>query len=268
MRIVDYVIERIYITVICVMMSVITLFPQFVLGQEFNLESEMELGVSYFQNAQFKEAFPHFEKISEVLSHSGDEEILPVIYYFCQSCKIFSEDIGGSIPYGEKALSFKTLPSEYQIQVLKSLLSAYDELGMNDKCVLAINELNLLWKSFKVSDIIESLVNYYTNHDEYLKVITFENDLQYFKDIDALINIDKTAQAIQLNTIYMCMAKAHSELKNFNKSILYLEKCIQTLTPYTQDNMSAIYLMMADNYNKMGDKKSALKCQKLAIQTK
>lgn len=250
-----------------IIISIITLFPQFVSGQEYNLESEMELGVVCFKNAQFKEAFPHFEKISEVLSNSGDEEVLPVIYYFCQSCKFFSGDVQGSIPYGEKAVRFKTLPPEYQIQVLKILLSAYDEFALQDKCENTIDMLKLLWKSYKVTDIIESLVTYYSTHQDYLNVIKLENDLLYLKNIDTSNDIDQTSNTVQLNSIYMCMAKAYSELNDFGRSISYLQKCIETLTPYTKENKSTIYLMMADSYNKMGDKKSALKYQKLAIET-
>lgn len=263
---IDKIKEKTHVTVVCVMMSIITLFPQFVSGQECNLESEVKLGVAHFQNAQFKEALPHFEKIVEVLSHSGDEEVLPVIYYFCQSCKIFCGDTKGSIPYGEKAIKFKTLPLEYQIQVLTSLLSAYDELALHDKCMHTINRLNLLWKSYRTLDIIESLISYYTNHQEYLNVVNFENDLQNLKDIEDSNDIDSTSNTVLLNTIYLCMAKAYSELKDYNKSISYLEKCIDTLTPYTHEHKSTIYSMMAFNYNKMGDKKSALKYHKLALE--
>lgn len=64
----------------------------------------------------------------------------------------------------------------------------------------------------------------------------------------------------------MCMARAFSEQQEYNKSLSYLGRCLETLTPYNQENKSTIYLMMADNYNKLGDKKSALKYQKLAIE--
>lgn len=242
-------------------------FPQFIFGQECDLESEMQQGIANIQNAQFKEALPHFEKISQVLTQTGDEETLPVIYYLCQSCKFISGDIVGSIPYGEKAINFKSLPPEYQIQVLKSLLTAYDELALKDKCDNTIAKINLLWKTYKVSDVIETLVSYYTTHQEYTNVISRETDLQYFENIEASNGINQTSNTIQLNTIYMCMAKAYSEMKGFVKSNSYLEKCIETLTPYTQENRSTIYLMMADNFNKLGDKKSALKYQKLALET-
>lgn len=258
---------RVHAIVICVMVSVIILFPQFISAQESNLESEMELGLAYFQDAQFKEAFPYFEKISVALSNSGDEESLPIIYYFCHSCKYLSGDIVGSIPYGENAIKFETLPSELKIQVLKSLLNAYDELACQDKCLNTIDQLKILWKSYKATDIIESLVAYYSIHEEYANVILLEKDLQYIHNTNASNEMDQRSNMIQINTIYMCMAKAYSELKDFSKSLSYLEKCIETLTPSTQENKSTIYLMMADNYNKMGDKKSALKYQKLAIDT-
>lgn len=256
---------NIFVSVIT--LALLVIFPQFIYGQECDLESEMEIGVANFRNAQFKEALPHFEKISKVLSQTHDEEVLPVIYFFCQSCKLYSGDIAGSISYGEKAINFNTLSREYQIQVLKSLLIAYDELALQDKCDNTIEKINLLWKTYKVSDVIETLVSYYTSHEEYTKVISREADLQYFDNIDASTEIDQTSNTIQLNTIYMCMAKAFSELKDYKKSISYLAKCLETLTPYTQENKSTIYLMMADNYNKLGDKKLALKYQKLAFET-
>lgn len=254
------------VPVLGIILTMLGLFPQFVLGQEFNLESEFEQGVSNFQNARFKEAFHHFEKISKVLSQSGDEEVLPVIYYLCQSCKYSSGDIAGSIPYGENAIQFTTLSLEYQIQVLKSLLGAYDELGLEDKCLNTIAKLNLLWNSLKVTDIMEPLLSYYSKHQEYEKITSFESDLQYLKNDDASTDIDRISTTIQLNTIYMCMARAFSELQEYNKSLSYLKRCLETLTPYNQDNKSTIYLMMADSYNKLGDKKSALKYQKLAIE--
>lgn len=249
-----------------IILTLLALCPQFALGQGFNLESELEQGVANVQNAQFKEAIPHFEKISEVLSQSGDEEVLPVIYYFCQLCKYNSDDIAGSISYGEKAIQFTTLPVEYQIQVLRSLLGAYDELGLEDKCLSTVAKLNLLWKSSKVTDIIEPLLSYYSTHQEYEKITSFDSDVQSLKNTDASNDIDRISTTIQLNTIYMCMARAFSEQHEYNKSLSYLEKCLETLTPYNQENKPTIYLMMADSYNKLGDKKSALKYQKLAIE--
>lgn len=257
---------EINLPVVGIILTLLALFPQFVFGQEYNLESELEQGVWNLQNAQFKEAFPHFEKISEMLSQSGEEEVLPVIYYFCQSCKFNSGDIASSIPFGEKAINFTTIPIEYQIQVLRTLLNAYDELGLEDKCLQTIAKLKQLWKSSKAMDIIEPLLTYYSNRQEHTKVISFENDLQSLKSNDDSNDIDKISYTIQLNTIYMCMARAFSELKDYNESISYLQKCLETLTPYTLVNKSTIYLMMADNYHKIGDKKSALKYQKLAIE--
>lgn len=254
------------VPVLGIVLTLLALFPQFVSGQEFSLESELEQGVTKFQNAQFKEAFSHFEKITEVLSQSGDEEALPVIYYFCQSCKFNGGDIAGSIPYGEKALNFTTLTFEYQIQVLRSLLGAYDELGLEDKCLSTVAKLNFLWQSWKVTDIIEPLLSYYSIHQEYEKIISFESDLQFLKSNDASTDIDRISTTIQLNTIYMCMAKAFFEQTEYNKSLSYLERCLETLTPYNQENKSTIYLMMSDNYKKLGDKKSALRYQKLAIE--
>lgn len=177
--------------VLGIILTLLALCPQFVFGQEFNIDSELEQGVSNFQNAQFIEAFPHFEKISEVLLQSGDDEYLPVIYYFCQSCKYNSGDIAGSVLYGEKAIQFTTLPLEYQIQVLRSLLGAYDELGLEDKCLSTVTKLNLLWKSYKVTDIIEPIFSYYLTHQEYGKIIAFESDLQYLKSNDVSNDIVK-----------------------------------------------------------------------------
>lgn len=257
---------RINASVLGIVLTLLALFPQFVSGQEFSLDSELEQGVSNFQNAQFKEALSHFEKITEVLSQSRDEEALPVIYYFCQSCKYNSGDIAGSVPYGEKALNFTTLPFQYQIQVLRSLLGAYDELGLEDKCLSTVEKLNLLWKSSKITDIIEPLLTYYSNHQEYEKITSLESDLQYLESNDASNDIDRISKTIQLNTIYMCMAAAFSEQQEYNKSLSYLQRCLETLTPYNQENKSTICLMMADNYNKLGNKKSALRYQKIAIE--
>lgn len=258
--------NRIKVSILGIILILLSLFPQFVFGQEFNIESELELGVANLQNAQFNDAFHHFEIISEVLSQSGDEEVLPVIYYLCQSCKYSCGDIAASITYGEKAIQFTTLPFEYQIQVLSSLLGAYDELGLEDKCLNTIAKLNLLWKSSKVTDIIAPLLSYYSMHKEYDKITSFDSDLQYLKSYDTSTDIDQISTTIQLNTIFMCMARAFSEQQEYDKSISYLERCLETLTPYNQENKSKIYLMMADSYNKLGDKKSALKYQKLAIE--
>lgn len=241
------------------------MIPQLIFGQGYEIESEMEQGINYYQNAQFNQALPHFKIVAKALSESGDDEILPVIYYLCQSCEFLNGNIGGSIPYGEKAINCNKLPSEYRIQVLRSLLSAYDELALKDKCDSTIDKLYLLWDSYKVSDIIEAIVSYYCNHEEYAKIVGVEGRLNHLNNLEASNDIDKTSNKIQMNTIYMCMAKAFSELENYNKSISYLEKCIDTLIPCTQEN-STIYLMMADSYNKLGDKKAALKYQKLAIE--
>lgn len=259
--------KRIQTYISKVILTLFILFPQVISGQEYDVESEMEKGIAYFNNAQFNEAFTKFEKISEVLSQSEDQELLPIIYYNCQHCKYLSGDIRGSISYGEKAINLRPLPPDYQIYVLSTLLKAYDELGFKDKCVSTIAKLDLLWKSFKVTDILETLVVYYYIHQDHSKVISFENELQYLTNIDTPNDLDKITYTVHLNTIYMCMSGSFSELKNYNKSISYLEKCLETLTPYTQENKSAIYLDMADQYNKLGDKKSALKYQKLAIET-
>ncbi len=104
--------NRIKVSILGIILILLSLFPQFVFGQEFNIESELELGVANLQNAQFNDAFHHFEIISEVLSQSGDEEVLPVIYYLCQSSKYSCVNIAALFTYGEKAIQFTTLPFE------------------------------------------------------------------------------------------------------------------------------------------------------------
>lgn len=250
-----------------VLLVFLTISSRIKYGQTQDLNTDIEKGVQCFQNADFQQALIHLERVSDKLSSLGDKETLPIIYSICGMASFHINDFSKSIQYNEKALIYSNLPIECRVQVLTTQLNCYGELSLNEKCALTIESLSTLFNEYKSVDIIEALICYYFTNKDFAKVIEYENTLAEITQINNDTEKNRIATTFKWEYIYLSLGSSFLNLNNSEKAILYLSKCLECLTPYTEKQRSTIYALIAKAYSNIGDKKNALKYQKLSVET-
>lgn len=255
--------KSLFITII-----VIFSMPAQLQAQVIDWNSEFEFGFTKFKEGNWKEAFPHLEKIANALPSLGlDENGECMIYFACGTCAQQMGDIKKCIQYNTKALAISGIPVELRIQLLTSQLDNYSGLSMKNECERIINDMMGIYRSRKDINLVHEIMSYYLKEGKFSKVIEFEKDIPNFIVPLATNEMDKISNSIQWNSIYVCLAHSYDELKMYDKALNYFQKGLDTTTEYNKEMQSAIYESISKIYNKTGDKKSALKYQKLAVES-
>lgn len=236
--------------------------------QSTNWDYELEQGVKNFQNANFKDALVHLDKIANAIPTLGiDDQNAGMIYFMCGTCSSQLGQVENSIKYNNFALKLPTLPQELTIQLLGSQLDNYNILGLYANCNSIINRMMNLYDVNKTIDIVQFLIVYYVEHQQYNEAVKFEKELSDIIVPPAQNEIDRVTNKKEWNTIYMGLAHAFTELKEYDKALNYYSKSLETVTEYNKDTRSVIYSSIAKIFEIKGDKQSAIKYKKLAIET-
>lgn len=251
-----------------VILMVIILYPSQANAQNVNWDNEIEQGFTKFQEGDWAGAFVHLEKISNALSSIGtDTDIERTVYFACGLCTQQMGELNKSIAYNSKALELPNTPIDMTIQLLGSQLHNYSELSMKDNCEKAVDRMMEIYKSYRYIDLAQSIMTYYSEIGNFNKVIEFETDLSRLIIPTEKTEMEKISNAIQLNTIYMCLAHSYMELKDFTKALQYYNKSLETVTEYNKNNLSLIYAAISQIYDIKGNRAEALKYQKLAVES-
>lgn len=250
-----------------IIIALLILMAQTVYGQENNIEKEIEQGILNFQNAQFEQALLHLEPIVQIIPENYCWNDRAILIFICESSAIAIEDFEKVILYGEKLKKINDLPIEYKIQNLNYLLGAYDALAQETKCISTIDQLKNIFTSYKSINILDAITLYYLLHKNYTEIICFEEDLKLINSDQNKGELDDITDKIAWNSVYMGLAQSFMQLEDYHKAITYLEKSLDTIIPAIEDNRSGIYQSLSRAYLELGDKKTALKYQKLAIES-
>lgn len=249
-------------------MTLFILWPSCIKAQNVNLGSEIELGFTKFQEGDWTEALAHLEIISSNLSSLGaDTDIERTVYYACGMCAQRIGELNKSIAYNVKALELPNTPMDMTIQLLCSQLQNYSDLSMMNNCKKIIERMMNIYRLHKYIDLAQSVMEYYSRIGSYNKVIEFEKDLPQLIVPTANTEMNKISNTIQWNTIYLSLAHSFSELRDFPNALTYYQKGLETVTEYNKEMLSVIYASISKIYDLQGDKSSALKYQKLALES-
>lgn len=246
-----------------------SMFSLIAFGQ--NIETELQLGVTDFQDGEYADALIHLEKVvNEMPAEANNSELRTNIFFMCSTSAHAIEDYRKSIYYNDMLLSIQGLPTYYRIPSLKLQLTNYDILGMDEESEKLITELQTLEaKDLPAKsrlDILEALTTYYFNHADYHKVANCEKLLPDMVMPTSMDEVTKQATTISWNTIYMVLGKSFLELNNTERALRYFSKALGNITTQIEANRSLIYRLMVDVYIKQGDAKQALKYQKKSIE--
>lgn len=247
-----------------------SMFSLIVLGQ--NIETELQLGVTDFQNGKYADALMHLEKVvNEMPTEVNNSELRTNIFLMCSTSAHVIEDYRKSMYYNNMLLAIQGLPTYYQILALKLQLTNYDVLGMDEESEKLINELQILLEIKDLPSesrlvILEALTSYYFNHTDYHKVANCEKLLP---DTVMPTNMDestKQAMMIAWNTIYMTLGESFLELNDTERALRYFSKALENITSPIEAIRPLVYRLMVDGYIKQGDAKQALKYQKKSME--
>ena len=247
---------------------IILLLPYQSKAQVVDWDDEFENGFTKFQQGNWADALLHLEKIANALpSLSLEADAEGMVYFACGMCIQQMGDVKKSIQYNSKALEISGIPIELRIQLLSSQLQNYSDLSLNNECEEIVNDMMKIYSSRKDINLADKIMTYYSAQSQFSKVIEFEKDIPNLIVPLATSEIDKISNTIQWNTIYMCLAHSFVELKEFDKALVYFQKSLETVTEYNMENLSVIYGSMSKAYYEIGDKTSALKYQKLSLES-
>lgn len=247
-----------------------SMFSLIVFGQ--NIETELQLGVTDFQNGEYTDALIHLEKVvNEIPTEADNGELRINIFFMCSTSAHAIEYYRKSIYYNDMLLSIQGLPTYYRILALTLQLTNYDVLSMDEESEKLTNELQRLLDTKDLSaksrlDIIEALTNYHCNHTDYCKVVDYEKLLPNIVMTTGMNESTKQAVTISWNTIYMVLGKSFLELNNTERALRYFTKALENITPQIEANRSLIYRLMVDVYIKQNNPKQALKYQKKSME--
>lgn len=255
-------------SIVIYLLTTMILLPYRVEAQVVNWNKEFEYGFTKLQHGSWVEALLHLEKIVNALTSLNLEaETEGLVYFACGMCTQQMGDIKKSIQYNSKALEITEIPIELRILLLSSQLQNYSDLSLNNECDEIVNDMMKIYSSRKDINLADKIMTYYSAQSQFSKVIEFEKDIPNLIVPLSSTEIDKNSNTIQWNTIYMNLARSFVELKEFGKALSYYQKSLETVTEYNMKNLSVIYGSMSKAYYEIGDKTSALKYQKLCVES-
>ena len=247
---------------------IILLLPNLSKAQVTNWNDELEQGCMKFGCGDWENAFSHLHKIVNALPSLGfDAHSEGMVYYMCGVCTQQMGDVNQSIKYNAKGLAISGIQMELRIQLLTFQLNNYSTLSMWSECEGIVNSMMEIYKSRKEIDLAASIISYYAGAGNHSAVIEFEKDISNFivPELDGEMN--QYANLTQWQNIYLGLAYSFLQLKEYSKSLEFYQKSLDTITERTKDNRAVIYSSMSRIYYELGDKASALKYQKMSLES-
>lgn len=226
--------------------------------------AELESAIQYMQNGDFKSSLSHIETYLNSNNSTDDDTYYVACYIGGTSAQLIG-DYHRSKDLLDKIINVPDLPEEIKIQSLCYQVTNLMELSLEDDCLPIVNELCVLLKTTRSLDILYSLTNYYSNTQKYQEVLDLEKHITSIPVPENPTDISEITTISQLHGIYMNLAIAYNDKQDWNNSLKYWLKSLETIIDDNPDTKSLIYTKIAENYSNMGDRKNALKYQELAM---
>lgn len=185
----------------------------------------------------------------------------------CGVCTQQMGDVNQSIKYNAKGLAISGIQMELRIQLLTFQLNNYSTLSMWSECEGIVNSMMEIYKSRKDIDLAATIISYYAGAGNHSAVIEFEKDISNFivPELDGEMN--QYANLTQWQNIYLGLAYSFLQLKEYSRALEFYQKSLDTITEGAKDNRAVIYSSMSRIYYELGDKVSALKYQKMSLES-
>lgn len=238
-----------HITIICVAQN--------------NVSSNLESAIQYMQNGDFKSSLNYIETYLNTNNSTDDEAYFVACYVGGTSAHLMG-DYQRSRSLLDKIINTPDLPEDFKIHSLCYQITNLMELSLGDDCIPIINELYELYKTTRSIDALYTLIYYYSNIQNYEGVLDLEKYLTSISVPENPNDISEITTISQLHGIYMNLASAYYHKEDWNNSLKYWQKSLETIIDNNQDRYSLICTYIADTYGRLGDRKNALKYQEFA----
>lgn len=232
-------------------------------GQDFG-HSELDSAIKDMQHLCYDSALLHIENYLNS-TKSNDDETYAIAFFIGGTSSHLIGDYKKSKDLLDEIINLPNLPKELKIQSMCYQLTNYLELSLTDECIPVVKELSDLYETTKSIDILYSLINYYSSQQKYQEVLDHEKFVSEIAIPEKTDNISDVTTISLLHGMYMNLANAYTQNEDWDNSLKYWLKSLDTFIDDNQEAKSVIYSYIAENYSNLGDRKNALKYQELAM---
>ena len=232
-------------------------------GQDFG-NPELDSAIKDMQHLCYVSSLSHIENYLNS-TKSNDDETYAIACFIGGTSSHLIGDYKKSKDLLDEIINLPNLPIELKIQSMCYQLTNYLELSLTDECIPVVKELSDLYETTKSIDILYSLIHYYSSQHKYQEVLDYEKYVSEIPIPEKTDNISDVTTISNLLGMYMNLANAYTQNEDWDNSLKYWLKSLDTFIDDNQEAKSVIYFHIAENYSNLGDRKNALKYQELAM---
>ncbi|MCH5172531.1 MAG: CHAT domain-containing protein [Erysipelotrichales bacterium] len=220
--------------------------------------SDFSSALYNYEKFDFKEAFTYIEKFL-CQNPNIDEESKIIAYLVAGTSANQLGYFEKSIMYLNYIFNIPNLPDEVKIEIDRTQLSNLSELSLFDECIPILEDLKALYNRSSSLEILYTLIDYFYNIKEYQNALKMENEVLNYNIPNNINDLKDITILTELHGIYMDYAMIYYDLEDWDSSLKYFLKCLETCLDKDQNNKSLFYMKISELYGRKGDKTTSIK---------